>query len=93
MSNTDKRYEQLTEDEERDYWASHSAADFFKSDNIVKMDFSKLKPSTQSISLRLPQILLDRIKILANRKDIPYQSLIKAYLDRMVMDEMKPSHK
>jgi predicted DNA binding CopG/RHH family protein len=69
-----------TEAEERVFWESHDTADYFDLSKAKRMRFPNLKPSTQSISLRLPLGLLDRIKIAANRRDVPYQSLIKVWL-------------
>lgn len=70
-----------SEDEERDFWANHSALDYFDVDNaIVNPVFPNLKPSSKTISLRLPESLLDRIKQEANKRDLPYQSYLKSKL-------------
>lgn len=70
-----------SEDEERDFWANHSALDYFDVDNaIINPVFPKLKPSSKTISLRLPESLLDRIKQEANKRDLPYQSYLKSKL-------------
>lgn len=79
------------EDEERDFWANHDLTDYFDLLEPVKLDLSKLKPSTESISLRLPAFLLARIKELANKRDVPYQSLIKIFLAERVERELKIS--
>lgn len=76
------------EDDEREFWATHSAVDYFDLSKAQRVTFPNLKPSTQTISLRLPLGLLDNIRALANKKDVPYQSLIKVMLDRQVQDEM-----
>ncbi|PIR62314.1 MAG: hypothetical protein COU65_04100, partial [Candidatus Pacebacteria bacterium CG10_big_fil_rev_8_21_14_0_10_42_12] len=55
----------------------------------IEMDLSKLKPSTESISLRLPSHMLGRIKELANAQDVPYQSLMKTYLARQISSESR----
>lgn len=78
-----------SEDEERDFWAIHDSTDYFDIKNRVEMDLSQLKPSTETISLRLPQFLLWRIKQLANKKDVPYQSLMKIFLAERVEQELK----
>ena len=75
------------EDEEREFWATHSFLDFLDSFEQVKMDFSKLKPSTKTVSVRFPKHLLDDIKILANSRDVPYQSLMKVFLAERVQQE------
>ena len=78
-----------TEDEERNFWAVHSATDYFDMSKAIKNPvFPNLKPTTESISLRLPKYLLARIKQLANAKDVPYQSLMKVYLSERVQLEL-----
>ena len=72
------------EDEERNFWDSHDATDYFDFDNPVKLDLSQLKPSTEKVTVRLPKMLLDDIKMLANRHDVPYQSLMKILLAQKV---------
>jgi predicted DNA binding CopG/RHH family protein len=69
-----------TEAEERAFWESHDTADYFDLSKAQRARFPNLKLSTTAISLRLPQGLLDRIKIAANKRDVPYQSLIKVWL-------------
>jgi predicted DNA binding CopG/RHH family protein len=69
-----------TEAEERAFWESHDSSDYVDWDRAQSASFARLKPSTKTISLRLPESLLDRIKIEANKRDMPYQSLIKAWL-------------
>lgn len=79
------------EDEERNFWATHDTTEYFNVDKPVEMDLSSLKPSTETISLRLPQYLLARIKEIANFKDVPYQSLIKIFLAERVKKELQVS--
>ena len=69
-----------SEQEERKFWESHDTADYFDLSKAQRASFPNLKLSTAAISLRLPQGLLDRIKISANKRDVPYQSLIKIWL-------------
>lgn len=77
------------EDEERNFWATHSATDYFDMSKAIKNPvFPNLKPTTESISLRLPKYLLARIKQLANAKDVPYQSLMKVFLSERVDHEL-----
>jgi predicted DNA binding CopG/RHH family protein len=73
-----------SEGEERAFWESHDTADYFDLSEAERVRFPNLKLSTQSISLRLPQGLLDRIKVAANKRDVPYQSLIKVWLAEKV---------
>jgi predicted DNA binding CopG/RHH family protein len=72
------------EAEERAFWESHDTADYFDLSKAKRVRFPNLKLSTQSISLRLPQGLLERIKVAANKRDVPYQSLIKVWLTEKV---------
>lgn len=73
-----------SETEERKFWETHDSAEYLNWDLAERARLPNLKPSTTSISLRLPVSLLDQIKIAANRRDIPYQSLIKAWLAEKV---------
>jgi predicted DNA binding CopG/RHH family protein len=76
-----------SEDEEREFWATHSPLDYFDARNFKKASFPNLKPSIKSISIRLPEDLLAELKILANKKDVPYQSLAKVFLARPIVLE------
>ena len=69
-----------SESEEREFWETHDTTEYFDSGKMVRARFPNLKPSTQSISLRLPLSLLEAIRIEANKRDVPYQSLIKVWL-------------
>ena len=69
-----------SEDEERRFWAEHDTTDYFDWDKAVQPTLAELKPSTMSISLRLPVAMLEDLKVLANKQDVPYQSLMKLYL-------------
>jgi predicted DNA binding CopG/RHH family protein len=69
------------EADERAFWESHDTADYFDLSKAQRVRFPNLKLSTTAISLRLPQGTLDRIKVAANRRDVPYQSLIKVWLE------------
>jgi len=77
------------EDEEREFWATHDSTDYVDWSKAQRVVFPNLKPSTESISLRLPSFLLARIKQLANKKDVPYQSLMKMFLSEKVDQELK----
>ncbi|MEB0059866.1 BrnA antitoxin family protein [Variovorax sp. LG9.2] len=69
-----------TEAQERAYWEKHDSADYLDWSKAKKVTLPNLKPTTKTISLRLPQHLLDSIKVAANARDVPYQSLIKVWL-------------
>ena len=77
----------VTEDEEREFWAEHDVVDFFDWEKSVEGSFPALKPSTQTISLRLPQALLEELRAMANERDVPYQSLLKIFLAERVARE------
>jgi len=69
-----------SEQEERSFWESHDSSEYVDWGKAKKTLLPNLKPSTKSISIRLPEDLLERIKVEANRRDVPYQSLIKMWL-------------
>lgn len=76
-----------SEDDERAYWADHDSADQVDWSKARRVSFSKLRPSTKTISLRLPESMLDELRRLANKHDVPYQSLIKIYLSERIERE------
>ena len=69
-----------SEDEEREFWEQNDSSDYIDWTQAQPVVMPKLKPTTKTISLRLPQHLLDSIKVAANARDVPYQSLIKVWL-------------
>jgi predicted DNA binding CopG/RHH family protein len=73
-----------SEAEERAFWQTHDTADYFDLSKARRARLPNLKLSTTSISLRLPLDLLERIKVASNKKDVPYQSLIKVWLNEKV---------
>jgi len=90
MKKIPKRVPQFkNEDEEREFWATHSPFDYFDSSSFKRASFPNLKPSLKSISIRLPADMLAELKTLANKKDVPYQSLAKVYLARQIALERR----
>jgi len=73
-----------TEAEERVFWETHDSTEYIDWSQAKNVRFPNVKPSTQAISLRLPLSLLEKIKVEANRRDVPYQSLIKVWLGEKV---------
>jgi predicted DNA binding CopG/RHH family protein len=69
-----------SESQERKFWETHDSTDFVDWSRATRVRFPNLKPTTKAISIRLPLDLLERIKVEANRRDVPYQSLIKVWL-------------
>ncbi|WP_428355866.1 BrnA antitoxin family protein [Methyloprofundus sp.] len=77
----------VTEDEEREFWSKSDSAEYIDWSQSKKMILPNLKPSTKKISLRLPEIMIEELKVLANKRDIPYQSLLKIYLSEKINQE------
>lgn len=76
------------ENEEAAFWATHDFTDYYDvSKAIVNPAFPNLKLSTKTMTIRVPQTLLDDLKRIANKKDVPYQSLVKVYLDDKIKEE------
>jgi predicted DNA binding CopG/RHH family protein len=73
-----------TEAEERKFWETHDSTDYIDWSKAERVRFPNLKPSTTAISIRLPLGLPEQIKIAANKRDVPYQSLIKMWLAEKV---------
>lgn len=78
-----------TEEEERKFWAKNDSSDFIDWDAAETVILPKLKPTTRTISLRLSGSMLDKIRLIANKKDVPYQSLIKIFLTERIEKELK----
>jgi len=77
-----------SEKEEFEFWTTHDSMEYLDWSKARHMRFPNLKPSTKTISLRLPETLLADIKILANKQDVPYQSLLKMLLSNAVRNEL-----
>jgi len=78
-----------TEEEERKFWDSTDSTDYISWEKGRKVAFPKLKPSVRTISLRLPEMMLEDLKLLANRRDVPYQSLMKIFLAERIQRELR----
>jgi len=78
-----------SEDEEREFWDTHDSDEYFDMSKAQRVTLPNLKPTTRTISLRLPDSLLETIKVLANKLDVPYQSLIKIFLAEKVNEQVK----
>ena len=76
------------EDEEREFWATHDSTEFINWNQAERITFSNLKPSVKKISLRLPESMLEELKLLANKRDVPYQSLLKIFLAERIEKEL-----
>jgi len=80
------------EEEEIKFWDKHDTTDYFDYDNPIKLDLSNLKPSTEKVTLRMTEWMLDDIKMLANRHDVPYQSMMKILLAEKLEDITSSQH-
>ena len=77
----------VNEDEERKFWEQHDSSEYIDWNKAQSVVMPNLKPTTRTISLRLPQHLLDSIKAAANSRDVPYQSLIKVWLQEKLHNQ------
>ena len=77
------------EEEEREFWATHDSTEFLDWKKSKKVLLPNLRPSLKTISLRIPETLLEELKLLANKQDVPYQSLLKIFLSERVQKELK----
>ena len=79
------------EDQERRFWSKHNSTDFIDWKKGKRVILGKLKPSVKTISVRLPEMMVEELKLLANRKDVPYQSLLKMFLAEKIEAELEHS--
>ena len=79
----------MNENEERDFWTAHDSTDYVDWSKAKRAVFPNLKTSTKTISLRLSQTMLEELKLLANKRDVPYQSLVKMFLSERIDFELK----
>jgi len=80
-----------SEAEERQFWQTHDSAEYIDWSVAEPTVLPNLKPSTKSISLRLPESVLEQLKLLAHRRDVPYQSLVKMFLVERLESELHPT--
>lgn len=77
-----------SEAEEAEFWATHDSTEYVDYTRAKRVVFPKLKLSTKTISIRLPESLIEHLKLLANKRDVPYQSLLKMFLSEKVEEEL-----
>jgi predicted DNA binding CopG/RHH family protein len=77
------------DEEERAFWAEHDSADYLDWSRAKPVIFPQLKPSTKTISIRLPESMLNELRLMANKRDVPYQSLIKMLLQQCIDAELR----
>lgn len=78
-----------SEDEEREFWATHDSSEYIDWKKAKRVVLPELKPSLKTISLRLPESMIEELKLLAHKKDVPYQSLLKIFLSEKINEELK----
>ena len=83
------------ETEERDFWQSHDSTEYVDWKKAERLTLANLKPSVKTISLRHPESMLEELKLLANKRDVPYQSLVKVFLSDRIKEELtgKPGYR
>jgi predicted DNA binding CopG/RHH family protein len=81
--------------EERDFWQRHDSTEYVDWKKAERLKLANLKPSVKTISLRLPESMLEELKLLANKRDVPYQSLVKVFLSDRIKEELtgSPAHR
>ncbi|HTB10151.1 MAG TPA: BrnA antitoxin family protein [Bryobacteraceae bacterium] len=90
MTGTKKQIPKFrSEEEERRFWAKNDSTEFVDWESGKKRRFPNLKPSLRTISLRLPVSMIEDLKILANKRDVPYQSLLKVFLAERLEKERR----
>ena len=80
-----------SEDQERQFWSEQDSTDFIDWSGARPVVLSNLRPSTKTISLRLPEHMIEELKLLANKRDVPYQSLLKMFLAERIEHELRGS--
>jgi len=79
------------EDSERDFWAQADSTEYIDWKKAKRTVLSELKPSQKTISLRLPEMMIEELKLLSNKVDVPYQTLIKIFLAERIKEELQAS--
>ncbi len=76
------------EEEERVFWEQNDSSEYIDWSEAEEVIFSRLKPSTRTITIRLPELMIEELKLIANKRDIPYQSLLKIFLAERIETEL-----
>src|SRR5512133_2104807 len=77
-----------SEEQEREFWQTHDSTEYIDWKKGRRLTLANLKPSVKTISLRLPESMLEELKLLANKRDVPYQSLVKVFLSDRIEQEL-----
>ena len=78
-----------SEEQEREFWASRDSAEYVDWSRAERVRLANLRPTTRTISIRLPEPMIARLKVLANKRDVPYQSLLKMYVAEKIEEELR----
>jgi predicted DNA binding CopG/RHH family protein len=78
-----------TEEQEREFWAKADSTEYVDWRQARRVRLPKLRPTTRVISIRLPETMIERLKVLANKRDVPYQSLLKMYVAEKLEEELR----
>jgi predicted DNA binding CopG/RHH family protein len=78
-----------SEDQEREFWRKHDSSDYVDWKKAERVRLASLRPTTRTISIRLPEPMIERLKVLANKRDVPYQSLLKMYVAERIEEELR----
>lgn len=78
-----------SEEQERKFWETHDTTEYFAVDQPIKVNLTNLKPSSKSITLRIPLTMYDDLKTLANKQDVPYQSMVKMMLSDKISEQFR----
>jgi len=78
-----------SEDKEREFWAAKDSSKYIDWSGAENVSLPNLRPSTRTISIRLPEPMIDRLKVLANKRDVPYQSLLKLFVAERIEEELR----
>ena len=78
-----------SEDQEREFWSKADSTEHLDWAKAKRTILPNLKPSVKKISLRLPELMIEELKLLANKRDVPYQSLLKIFLAERIQKELK----
>lgn len=90
MKNHEKKIPEFkSEDQEREFWSKADSTEYIDWNKAKRTILPNLKPSTKKISLRLPELMIEELKLLANKRDIPFQSLMKIFFAERIQNELK----
>src|SRR4030067_1792619 len=78
-----------SEDRERAFWSKRESSSYIDWSKAESVSLPNLRPSTRTISIRMPEPMIERLKVLANKRDVPYQSLLKVFVAQRIEEELR----